>query len=223
VYVPPGDRAATACLPVLYMLDGGVAESFPHLTNTVDELIRAGVIAPCLVVGIENTRRPRDFTSHTEVAHDREVAPIIGESTAFRAFLAEELIPTIESRYRCTKQRAIVGASLAGLFVVETMLLAPQLFERYLAISPSLWWNDHLLVRTAAEHLRALPQQPRVFWLNSGDEDTIAPHCDALAAALTAVAPPTLAWTYVPRRDLGHRTILRATAADAFRGALWRP
>jgi predicted alpha/beta superfamily hydrolase len=223
IYLPPSYTASATPLPVLYMLDGGIAESFPQLTNCIDELIRAGAIAPCLLVGIENTRRPRDFTGPTEISKDRRVSSLVGESTAFRRFLAEELFPAVESRYRCTGSRAIVGESLAGLFVVETLLYAPALFERYLAISPSLWWNDHHLVRNAQELVAALPPEPRMFWFNSGNEDSIAPHCATLAAILRASAPPALIWNYVPRADLGHRQILRVTKAEAFRAALWRP
>lgn len=223
VYLPPGYLDSTATFPVLYMPDGGVGEDFPHIAGTVAELVATGAIAPLLVVGIENTARRRDLTGPTAVASDREVAPVVGGSAAFRAFVADELIPEIERRYRCSGQRAIVGESLAGLFVVETLFEAPELFERCIAISPSLWWNDHALVRRARERIAALGGTPRVLWLTAADETDIFPFTDALAAELAAHAPATLRWTYAPMREQHHDTIFRAAKAAAFRAALWRP
>ena len=60
-------------------------------------------------------------------------------------------MPQVNSRYRTTDETAIVGESLAGLFVVETFLLEPDLFDSYLAFDPSLWWNGGQLVREAGD------------------------------------------------------------------------
>lgn len=221
VYLPPGYRDASASFAVLYMPDGGIGEDFPHITNTVDALIEEGAIAPCLVVGIENTQRRRDLTGPTTVAKDRQIAPVVGGSAAFRAFVADELIPQIERRYRCTPQRAIVGESLAGLFVIETFLLTPSLFERCIAMSPSLWWNDHDLVRRAATLVNAKVERPRHLWFTTANETDIAPHCDQLSQVLDEQRPADLQWTYAPRQDLEHHTIFRGTKEVAFRAVLW--
>ena len=223
VYLPPGYLDTAATFPVLYMPDGGVEEDFPHITNTVDALIKEHAIAPCLVVGIENTQRRRDLTGPTEVAKDREVAPLVGGSQAFRKFVTSELIPEIELRYRCTQQRAIVGESLAGLFVLETFLLSPGTFERCIAMSPSLWWNDHDLVRRAASLVGTKTERPRRLWFTTANETDIAPYCDQLAAVLQEQQPHDLQWTYAPRKDLEHHTIFRGTKEAAFRAALWTP
>ena len=74
--------------PVLYMLDGGLDEDFPHVARDVDTAIRAGEMRPMIVVGIENTERRRDMTGPTTVASDRAIAPHVGGSVAFRAFIA---------------------------------------------------------------------------------------------------------------------------------------
>src|SRR5690606_5820954 len=97
IYLPPDyRRSTTSRYPILYMPDGGTQEDFPHLTETVDAAIRRGDIRPIIVVGIENTQRRRDLTGPTEVAADREIAPVVGGSAAFRGFLREELLPSIE-------------------------------------------------------------------------------------------------------------------------------
>jgi enterochelin esterase-like enzyme len=151
VHTPPGYASSPRSrFPVLYMPDGGLDEDFPHIVNTVDSLIALGRIRPAIVVGIPNTERRRDLTGPTRVAKDSTIAPHVGGSAAFRRFIRDELIPAIDARYRTTTERAIIGESLAGLFVVETFLREPTLFDEYIAFDPSLcgiearWWIRRL-------------------------------------------------------------------------------
>jgi predicted alpha/beta superfamily hydrolase len=82
-----------------------------------------GTVRPVILVGIENTERRRDLSGPTENPEDKKVAPRVGGSAAFRTFLRMELIPLISAKYRTTRERAIIGESLAGLFTVETFFL----------------------------------------------------------------------------------------------------
>ncbi|HVX89126.1 MAG TPA: alpha/beta hydrolase-fold protein [Gemmatimonadales bacterium] len=207
VYTPPGyDGTARRRYPVLYMPDGGVAEDFPHVVVTVDSLIRNGVIPATLVVGIENTQRRRDMTGPTRIASDSAIAPRVGGSAAFRAFIRDELIPEIGRRYRVNGDRAIVGESLAGLFIVETMLAEPRLFRRYIALSPSLWWNDDALLRTAPVQAARIPSGTAI-WLSMAGEPGIGPQSDTLDTILRASLRRGVRHTYHPRPDLTHGTI----------------
>lgn len=140
VYLPSGyAESADVRMPVLYMPDGGIAEDFLHVAGLVQVSVGNGTMRPFILVGIENTERRRDLTGATEVESDRKIAPRVGGSALFRKFLRDELMSQIEKRYRTTGERAIVGESLAGLFVIETFLLEPDLFDIYLAFDPSLW------------------------------------------------------------------------------------
>jgi predicted alpha/beta superfamily hydrolase len=221
VYTSPGYAAhAEVRFPILYMPDGGMAEDFPHVTATVQELVTAGAIRPFLVVGIENTERRRDLTGTTEVAEDRKIAPRVGGSAAFRRFLREELMPQVRARYRTADETAIVGESLAGLFIVETFLLEPDLFDTYIAISPSLQWNHGALVQGAGERLNSLRGMKKTLYLTSADEEDIVRNTGLLAQALRAKALPGLVWFYEPRPDQHHDTIYLAAAPQAFRRVL---
>ena len=221
VYTPPGYAGDSTAYPVLYMPDGGIEEDFPHITVTVDSLIRARATAPVIVVGIENTVRRRDLNGPTTVPRDLELAPLAGGSNAFRRFIGDELMPEIDRRYRTTGQTAIVGESAAGSFVVETLFLEPALFGRYIAMDPALYWNDRELVRESGARLPGLAGRDLVLWIAAGDTPEIAPAVAALADSLRAHAPPSLWWTVDPRPAEHHDTIFRATKADAFRQALW--
>lgn len=204
--------------PVLYMPDGGLEEDFPHVAATVDAAIRAGAMRAMLVVGIENTERRRDMTGPTTVGSDRKIAPRVGGSAAFRAFIADELMPEVGRRYRTSGEDAIVGESLAGLFVLETLFDRPGLFDTYVALSPSLWWNDRALVKGAAARLRAWPEGVRsnLYFAHAADDD-VGGAGRALEAILQAGAPAALAWTYEAWPRLDHASIYRGASPTVFR------
>lgn len=221
VYTPPGYHDALAGrFPVLYMPDGGIDEDFPHVVKTVDSLIALGAIRPVIVVGIPNTQRRRDLTGPTRVAADSAIAPQVGGSATFRIFLDTELIPAVDDRYRTTEERAIVGESLAGLFVLETFLEEPALFRHYVALDPSVWWNGGTLVDSAATRLAALDSVPRTLFLATSNVAEIAAGTARIAVLLGAVSPKGLAWVYAPRPDLTHATIFRAVGPTALATAL---
>lgn len=215
VWTPPGYTESSTPLPVLYMLDGGVKEDFPHIANTLSDLIANKRIPPMLLVGIENTERRRDLTGATVVEQDKKIAPVVGGAEKFRAFIAEELFPEIEKRYKTNGKRGIIGESVAGLFVVETFLIQPELFDYYIAMDPSLWWNNHYLVRTAKTHLAALPPAEKRFWFAGSSAKDIAKHTRELSKILTEGAYKPLLWKYSAEPKEQHATIFRATKEKA--------
>jgi predicted alpha/beta superfamily hydrolase len=177
---------------------------------------------PFLLVGIENTQRRRDLTGPTENADDKKIAPRVGGAEAFRAFIRQELMPQVKARYRTTKETAIVGESLAGLFVVETFLLEPDLFDTYVAFDPSLWWNNQKLVNDSAERLRARLKLEKRLYFASSDEKEAAEIMQRFANILAKNAPPSIHWHYEMMPDEKHSTIYHPAALKAFR-AVFKP
>ena len=222
-----------ARLPVLYMPDGGLLEDFLHVAGLVQVGAANGTMRPFLLVGIENTERRRDLTGPTEDPEDLKIAPRVGRSAEFRSFLRDELMPFIDARYPTSDETAIVGESLAGLFVVETFLMEPGLFDTAIAIDPSLWWNRGDLVTRSGALLRARPASlAGTLWLASSDEQGIAVPVAALADTLAAfagaagepatplLAPPPLRWFHRPLPEERHQTIFHPAALRAFREVL---
>jgi predicted alpha/beta superfamily hydrolase len=207
-------------IPVLYMPDGGIDEDFLHVAGLLQVSVSNGTVRPFLLVGIENTQRRRDLTGPTEDPEDRKIAAVVGGSAAFRRFIRTELVPAIRARYQTTAESAIVGESLAGLFVVETLLTEPDLFDTYIAFDPSLWWNGGALVDGAADRLNAAAG--RSLYLASSDEFTIAAHTERLARVLGEHAPTELSWHYEAMPEETHGTIYHPGALKAFRH-LFRP
>ena len=215
VWVPPIYITGSDSLPVLYMPDGGVNEDFPHIANTLAELIASKRIPPIILVGIENTERRRDLTGPTNNVEDKEIAPVVGGSADFRDFIEKELFAEIDGIYRTTDKRGIIGESLAGLFVVETLLLRPELFDFYIAMDPSLWWNDMDMVKTAPEYLAKFPAKPIRFWFAGSSVQEETPFIADLGAPLETTAPKTLVWHYADEPNETHSTIFRATKEKA--------
>lgn len=221
VYRPAG-IAADAPLPVLYMPDGGLAEDFLHVAGLVQVGAANMTMRPFLLVGIENTERRRDLTGPTDVAKDRTIAPRVGGSQAYRDFLRKELMPEVARRYRVTAERAIVGESLAGLFVVETLVREPDLFDTYIALDPSLWWNGGKLLAQAKVQAK---QAPAASASASASRKNL--YIAASADGKSFIDSTALATTFGQRQQLNyhfeswpaetHATIYHPAALKAFR------
>jgi uncharacterized protein len=191
------------------MPDGGITEDFLHVAGLVQVSVGNGTMRPFVLVGIENTERRRDMTGPTENEDDRKIAPRVGGSAAFRNFIRRELMPQVKARYRTTDETAVMGESLAGLFVVETLLVEPDLFDKH-------------LVRNAGERLRSQPGLNKTLYLASSDERQLAESAQRLAQILAADAPPGLRWHYAKMSEEKHSTIYHPAALAAFR-RLFKP
>lgn len=216
------DTPPDAPLPVLYMPDGGVAEDFLHVAGLLQVSVANGTMRPFMLVGMQNTQRRRDLTGPTENAEDRKIAPVVGGAAAYRDFIRDELMPEVKRRYRTTGETAIVGESLGGLFVVETYLLEPQLFDHYLAFDPSLWWNHGSLPRQAGTLLAKGKPGKHSLYLASSSEAGIATEVQRLSDVLQRQAPPGLQWHVEKMPEETHGTIYHPAALKAFR-AVFKP
>ena len=224
VWIPPQYKSSADSFPVMYMADGGIKEEdFPHIANTIAELVKSKKIPPIILVGIANTQRRRDLTGPTEVEKDKEIAPVVGGSAKFRAFIKEELFPEINKRYRTTNEKSIIGESLSGLFVVETFLLTPEMFDNYIAFDPSPWWNDKSLIKTTKGHLAKFPQTEKRIWFAGSDAKDISETVRKFSDLLKAENLPNIKWNYSPEPKEKHNTIFRATKEKALIWTLNKP
>ena len=223
VYAPPPyAQSPDTRLPVLYMPDGGMAEDFLHIAGLIQVSVGNGTMRPFLLVGIENTERRRDLTGPTQSADDKKIAPRVGGSAAFRRFIRSELMPIVNTRYRTTPETAIMGESLAGLFVVETLFVEPDLFDTYIAFDPSLWWNNKELLEKAGSRSGASGKQQRTLYLASSDEKDLSLLTQQLADRLRKNAPADSRLHYEPMPQETHATIYHPAALQALR-RLFKP
>jgi predicted alpha/beta superfamily hydrolase len=152
-----GTDARDKRYPVLYLLDGKA-----YLEATIGVVQHLGSwnaavqrIPDLIVVAIPNTKRTRDMTPSHMTSGPYSSGS--GGAAAFRQFLEKELIPAIDGQYRTSGTRVLVGHSLAGLFVLDTFLERPDMFQGYVASDPNVTWDDNL-------PQRKLLARPAEFW-----------------------------------------------------------
>jgi predicted alpha/beta superfamily hydrolase len=149
IYLPEGYNAKdTARYPVIYLLDGAVNEDFIHIVGLVQfnsfEWINR--LPKSIVVGIATVDRRRDFTYPTTIQSDKAACPTTGHSDKFIGFMEKELQPFVQSRYKTTDSKTLIGESLGGLLATEILFKKTALFSKYIIVSPSLWWDNASLL-----------------------------------------------------------------------------
>jgi predicted alpha/beta superfamily hydrolase len=159
VYLPEDyQENDTAHYPVIYILDGGMEEDFIHLVGLVRFNTQPWIarFPRSIVVGIENTKRRRDFTFEVgsldflkEMEIPKEQFIEYGGSENYISFLEHELQKNIDSLYRTSGENTVIGESLGGLLATEILLEHTTLFSHYIISSPSLWWGNESLLETA--------------------------------------------------------------------------
>ncbi len=215
---PPGhDPNAATRYPVLYLLDGGIDEDFVHVVEAVHFGCTWNVLVPMFVVGIENTDRSRDLTEPTEIEAERAKAPHAGGAARFRDFLRTELMPEIRAHFPTNGRDALVGESLAGAFVVSTFVESPDLFDDYIALSPSLQWNGGAAVGRARDRLPALGAAKANIYLATADEPDIVRAVTDFVGVLRQRLPSGVELEYQPMPTEFHDTVFRAAAPRALR------
>lgn len=219
IYLPPGYAAGTQRYPVLYLIDGGVEQDFVHIAGLSQHATISGSFREMIVVGIETKDRRRELTfPAVSDATLRKDYPTHGESDKFRAFLANEVKPWVEQRYRTDGQDAVMGESLAGLFVTETFLKQPELFDGYAAIDPSLWWDKEALSQAAPALLAKQVGGERAMFMAIADSGLAMRLGQAqMATAIRAAALPGVTFVYEPMLDEQHGTIYHRAALNALR------
>lgn len=238
VRLPAGyDPAADRLYPVLYMLDGGVDQDFPHIAGLAQHGEISGTFDTFIVVGIPTRNRIWELTPRTQ---DERYTTYLrangqpvefasgGGAELFRRHISDEVIPYVEANYRVNSRRILIGESLAAFFVVDTLLRRPTLFQDYIAISPSLWWNREELPNASSRLLAAQNFAGRRLYVTMASEGgTMQRGLDTLLAALRSPAAAALQWIYVDRRNSEHHgSIYHVAALDAFRTLdpkPWRP
>jgi hypothetical protein len=136
--------------PVIYLLDGDW--HFVSVVGMLQQLsyINGNTICPAMiVVGIPVKDRFRDLTPTC----DSVISAISGGYNNFISFINKELIPYIDSNYQTAPYKILIGHSLGGLSVMNTIIKSPEMFNAYVAIDPSMWWDNKIPLKEAKSAL----------------------------------------------------------------------
>lgn len=152
IWLPPSYKDGGKTYPVLILLDGGVSEDFLHIAGLAQVTSAYGRGQELIIVGIEGVQRRHDLSPPTDDPADLRFVKNPGGADQYRRFLAEEVKPWVAEHYRVNGKSAIIGESMAGLFVLDTLATTPSAFTDYIAVSPIIWWNrqavSHRLSKT---------------------------------------------------------------------------
>lgn len=204
---------------VLYVLDGALDQDFQHIAGLGQLGALSWTYESLIVVGIQTKDRRAELTRRPHDARHAAEFPQAGGARRFQDFVANEVIPLIEANYRTGEGRALMGESLAGLFVVDTFLHRPALFRDYIAISPSLWWDDQHFARHGGHDLEGRAASNTRLYLSIANEGgATQAGMNRFLALLEAAPQGSVTWRYSDRSATEtHATIYHAAALDALR------
>ena len=228
IYLPEGyDKNDTTKYPVIYLLDGSADEDFIHVVGLVQFNNFAWInrVPKSIVVGIATVDRKRDFTFPSTIEEEKKRYPTAGHSDKFIAFIEKELQPFIEKKYKTNSSKMIIGQSLGGLLATEILLKKPALFNKYIIISPSLWWDNGSLLNQSSDILQDGFLQTTGIYIGTGKEGLAPgaiPHVMEVDANVltekikkTKSKRVTVYFDYLPQED--HATIMHQAVFNALR------
>lgn len=154
----PRDKAPTDGYPVLYMVDGNLV--FGTFAGAAWNEGKASDLTAAVVVGIESGPgkdggdRTLDFTPLDMTDVEKKVVVDLGDNPKFGGYekfidtIQKDIKPRVEGLVHIDKRhQSLFGWSLGGQFVIHTMLVHPDYFTCYLALSPAIWRSDRAVLR----------------------------------------------------------------------------
>ena len=210
VRTPVGYETNKLNYPVLYMTDGDA--HMGHTASTIEFLTQNGRIPDLIVVGITNTDRTRDLTpvrSSNKNAAGELQFPTSGGADNFLKFIETELIPEIEKEYRVQPYRILAGHSLGGLFAIHTMISKPGVFNSYIAVSPSLQWENGEALKRATEFLKNQKELKATLFVSLGNEPgAIGDSFESFREALAKTKIKDFEWQAERMDDEDHGSVV---------------
>jgi uncharacterized protein len=222
IRTPPGYERNGQRYPVLYLTDGDA--HLGHTSATIEFLSRSGRMPEMIVVAITNTDRTRDLTP-TNASMSRPDGtemkfPTSGGSDKFLKFIETELIPKIEKDYRTQPYRVFAGHSFGGLFAIHSFLARPESFNAYIAVSPSMQWDNHLLSRKGEEFFKDRKELNRTLFLTLANEGGAAREgFDRFKGILGKSKPKGFEWDSMLMEDEDHGSVVMRSHYHGLRKA----
>jgi len=190
--------------PVVYILDG---EVFLPTVNNVQSFYSGGFTPEMVIVGISNDKnRMRDLTtSKVTEMYGSPFEQKNGEAANFSKFIETDLIPFVENKYPVTNFRTLIGHSYGGLFTIYTLIHHPELFSNYLAIDPSLDWDNQKLLKQAQDILSINDYKEKSLFMSlNGQLNWQDPN-----TTIDNVMQDTSDFTLFPRSNIAFSDIVR--------------
>jgi predicted alpha/beta superfamily hydrolase len=229
-YPKPDSTTLDKRYPVLYLMDG--ESHFEMLSQYMDYLSRwdVDVIPEMIVVGIVNTKRTRDLTPTKSIINyfgQPDTSKVSwmkpsGGGEQFLQFIREELMPYIDKTYKTQSFKIFAGHSFGGIASINCLLTYPEMFNAYIAISPSFWWDNDYVLRLAQKKLKKASILNKILFYSDASEglaDKSSYHTNLLKfdSLLSATALKGLDYKYKHYPEETHMTEPILAYYDALR------
>lgn len=213
VFMPENYKpGSTNKYDVLYVLDGGNWNT--GLITKVQRFLQGeSYMPPTIIVSVMGIDRNKDLTpTHL---NDWKTS---GGAAKFLSFIKDELIPHINKEYPSNGDNTLWGHSLGGLFVINALLNEPQTFKSYIAVDPSLWWDNEYIQKIAKEKLPALTGLNVTLFI-SGREgaDGEGMKIASMDTVLNKLAPAGLTWKHINYPEETHSSVRLKSIYDGLK------
>ncbi len=216
IYKPQMDILSDTPLPVLYMMDG---ENIEMIAGIVDSSIKNGDFPPMIIVGIANYKdeRTNDLTPVALSANNSLGATKSGGGELFLKFREDEVIPFINKEYKTTNEKILFGHSFGGLMSVYCLLIYPELFNDYIAVSPSLWLENDYIIQQAEALFKIKNYKNKNIFISDGTEDPNFKVVQKFDSLLQKNKQSGLEYKYITYKNETHDSQLVKAIPDGIR------
>ncbi len=172
IYTPPSyGLHESSKYPVLYIIDADY--NFHYVTGLVELLSSISAHIPEMIVVGLSAKGSSTYRRESKPNYDVEDS---GQANTTIQYIKGEVLSYVESHYATADYRLLAGHSIGGLFTTYTMLSEPQLFNAYIAISPSLWWQDQAVRTHTLKRFEQRQQVPAHYYITLGSEQGMGVH-----------------------------------------------
>ena len=185
--------------PVVYVLDPGnnLFATF-GIVNYYSDMLK--IMPRMIIVGIVSNDRERDY-----LPTPSEEQPTGGGAGKFLQFINSELVTLIDSTYRTNSERSIIGHSAGGLFAIYALENQPELFDSFICIDPSLWYDDKSCVRKLPTFLKNNRDIKKSIFISLSNEKEMGVF--PFMEVLETYAPEGLKWDYIHYKSETHNSL----------------
>lgn len=195
--------------PVVFILDG---EVFLPTVSMAHDFYSGGFLPEMVIVGISNSKnRVRDLTTSTiTMNYGMPFNEENGKAENFTNFIEKELIPYIENKYPVTHFRTLIGHSYGGLFTVYTLINHPELFNNYLAIDPSLDWDNQKVLNESKQILETKRYDGKSLFMSLSGQL----HMQNSQVTINNVMQDTTDFTVFPRSNIAFSNLVKQNSKN---------
>jgi predicted alpha/beta superfamily hydrolase len=185
--------------PVTYVLDPGnnLFATF-GIVNYYSDMLK--IMPSMIIVGIVSNDRERDY-----LPTPSKEQPTGGGADKFLRFINSELVALIDSTYPANSERCIIGHSAGGFFAIYALENQPDLFNSFICIDPSLWYDDKSCVRKMPDFLKNNRDIKKSIFISLSNEKEMGVF--PFIEVLEKYAPEGLKWDYIHFKNETHNSL----------------